>query len=278
MKVAAHVVEARRRRLADLLQRRRYLPVQEICRELGVSEATARRDLAALEKEQKVTRTFGGALSEFNLRFPSFRQRQEVAASAKRRLAQRARSLIPPGATCFFDAGTTIFSLAEALRDNPVRPMTCVTSNLPVAELFATIEGVDVNLLGGQLLPRQSVLLGERACRSAELWEFDYGFFSAEGMTREGLWNSRPEVIALQRAVMARCRLSVFLLDGAKLGRVAPQFLVPWESVGLLVTNAAPVRLEALGVPAEKMAAPGSGGANLQAAGVSGLTRPPVVL
>jgi predicted ArsR family transcriptional regulator len=41
----------------QLLEQHRYLPVKELCRRLGVSEATARRDLAALVHEKKITRT-----------------------------------------------------------------------------------------------------------------------------------------------------------------------------------------------------------------------------
>ena len=43
MRVPIHVVEARREKLAALIERYRYLPVGELCRHLGVSEATARR-------------------------------------------------------------------------------------------------------------------------------------------------------------------------------------------------------------------------------------------
>ena len=48
MKVPLHVVYARRERLAQMIEQHRYLPVKELCRRLGVSEATLRRDLRAL--------------------------------------------------------------------------------------------------------------------------------------------------------------------------------------------------------------------------------------
>ena len=48
MKVPLHIVLARRERLAQIIEQHRYLPVKELCRRLEVSEATLRRDLAAL--------------------------------------------------------------------------------------------------------------------------------------------------------------------------------------------------------------------------------------
>ena len=44
MKVARHIIEARREAIAKLLSKVGYVPVLEICKQFNVSEATARRD------------------------------------------------------------------------------------------------------------------------------------------------------------------------------------------------------------------------------------------
>jgi DeoR/GlpR family transcriptional regulator of sugar metabolism len=249
MRVPQHVVEARRRRLGELLQRHRYLGIADLCKEFGISEATVRRDLVALEKGNLITRTYGGALADYNLRFPSFRRRRSQGTSGKHMIAKRALGLLRPELVIYLDGGTTTFALAEAIRMAEVRPLTCVTSNLPAADVLAEVDGVAVHLLGGQVLHRQSVLLGDEACRSAEFWKFDLAFLGAEGMTRAGLWNSLPAVVALQRAVIAHSRVSVILLDRAKLGRTAPQFLGDWGTVNALLTDAPEEGLTNEGVP-----------------------------
>ncbi|HVU38160.1 MAG TPA: DeoR/GlpR family DNA-binding transcription regulator [Opitutales bacterium] len=249
MKVAKHVVEARRRRLAEMLQRHRYLGIADLCKEFGISEATVRRDLVFLEKSKLITRTYGGALADYNLRFPSFRSRRTSGSDGKQAIAQMAIGLLRPELTIFLDGGTTIFALAEALRMTPVRPLTCVTSNLPAADLLAEVDGVDVHLLGGQVLRRQSVLLGDDACRSASFWKFDLAFLGAEGMTREGVWNSSPAVVALQKAVLAESKASAILLDQSKLGRTAPAFLGGWDILTALLTDASVTSLKEEGIP-----------------------------
>lgn len=249
MKVPLHIVLARRDRLAKLIEQERYLPVKELCKRLGVSEATARRDLAALVQDKRITRTYGGALSEFNDRFPSFRERRSQGSAAKSRIARLALPLIQPGGTYFFDSGTTLFALAEAFREQPVGDVRIVTSNLPVAEILAMIPGIQVFLLAGQLFHHQSTLLGETAKRSVEFWSFDLAFLSAEGMTDAGLWNSQQEIVEQQKAVMRRSQRNAFCLDSSKLDRTAPHFLVPWTEVGALLTDASPTRLEKAGVP-----------------------------
>ncbi len=249
MKVPLHIVLARRDKLAKLIEQERYVPVKELCKRLGVSEATARRDLAALVHDKRITRTYGGALSEFNDRFPSFRERRGQASPGKLRIARQAVQLIKAGGTYYFDSGTTLFAVAEAFREHPVTPVRIVTSNLPVGEILATIPGVQVFLLAGQLLHLQSTLLGETAQRSVEFWEFDLALLSAEGMTSEGLWNSQAEIVAQQRAVLKRSKQNVFCIDSSKLEHAAPHFLVRWSEVGGLLTDVSLTRLEKAGIP-----------------------------
>jgi len=248
LKVPFHIVEARREKLAQLLEQHRYLPVQELCRRLGVSEATARRDLAALEGEKKITRTYGGALSEFNDRFPSFRQRQAEAAPAKALIAKAALAFIQPGQTIFLDSGSTVFGIAEALRDNPVTPLTVVTCNLPVGEVLAGIPGLMVCQLAGQIFLRQSVLLGDAALKSLDFWNFDMAFLSAEGMTSGGIWNTQEVIVEQQKKTMQRSARSIFCIDGSKLGQSAPHHLRDWERVDLLISDASPAKFEKLGI------------------------------
>lgn len=248
MKVPFHIVQARRERLAQLLGQHRYLPVKELCRRLGVSEATARRDLAALVGEKKIKRTHGGALSEFNDRFPSFRERQGRAAQAKAKIARATLAFMEPNGTYFLDSGTTICAVAEAFRDHPITPVTIVTSNLPVGEMLAAIPDVQVFLVAGQLLHLQSTLLGETAQKSLEFWKFDIAFISAEAMNPAGIWNSQASIVEQQRVVIERSARTVFCIDGSKLNREAPHFLVPWDKVDSLVTDVSADRLAKAGI------------------------------
>lgn len=238
MRVPRHLVEARQEKLARILQQRGYLPIAELCEHLEISEATARRDLEALARAKKITRTYGGAIVEAKPRFASFQERQLRAAEAKRRIAFAARQLVAEGSVIYLDVGTTIFAIAELLRDQPVRPLTVVTSSLPVGELLANMDGISVHLLGGELLPRQSALLGPMARRVLPMWKFDLALLSAEGVNRVGIWNTEKEIVTHQRAVMRRARKNVFCVDAGKLGQKAAALLMAWNSTIYLLTDA----------------------------------------
>lgn len=250
MKVPLHVVEARRERLSKLVASEHYMPLKEVCKSLGISEATARRDLAALQREGRIQRTRGGALADFNERFPSYHDRQRRNARSKAALGKAALSLIRPNETYFFDSGTTVSYLAQALAEAPRGPIRVLTVNLPVAELLSPFKEIEVFLTGGQMFARQSVLLGEAVCASISRWSFDAAFLSAEGMDAEGLWNSQLTIVAHQHVAVRRSRRNVFILDRSKFGRMAPHFLLPWPAVDCLLSDVAPAKIGSLSAAA----------------------------
>jgi DeoR/GlpR family transcriptional regulator of sugar metabolism len=248
MKVASSIVLARRKSLAELLQNHRYLPLAEVCARLGISQATARRDLRVLVREKKITRTYGGALGTFDATFTSFADRRAVDSDVKARLAQKARKFIQENTTCFFDSGTTIFALAEALYREPVLGLCAVTNSLPVAEMLGRRSEFEVHLLGGRFLQRQSILLGPDARRSARLWKFDLVFLGAEGFSQGGIWASEPEVATFQKTLIAQAKCVIVCAHSAKLGRETGYFLAPWSKKFHLVTDASAAQRARRGV------------------------------
>lgn len=252
MKVPLHIVLARRERLSQMLRDSAYLPIADVCQRLGVSEATARRDLSALEQDQAITRTRGGAISEYNRRFPSFRERLEMGGTSKARLAKAAHKRVKAGQTIWLDGGTTCYALAQAISTQPVADLTVVTNNLPAAELLADHETISVHLLGGQYFRRSSILAGGHSVAAVKGWQFDAAFLSAEGLTEQGLWNSVRDVVALQRAVFAATSETVFCIDAEKVGKQGPEFLLPLADLQHLLTDASTADLAAAGIRLRK--------------------------
>lgn len=248
MRVPRQVVEARRSRLTELLQERGYLPISDLCEELGVSEATARRDLSALQSEERITRTYGGALGEFNASFTSFRERLRHDAEAKGAIARIAVSLIKPGMRVYLDAGTTAFAIAQELRRNLPEGITIITNNLALIEILGSFFSSKTILLGGQLLERQSVLLGDEAVKAVAAQAIDIAFLGAQGMTARGLWNSQRDIIRFQQAVMKRATHTCFCLDRSKLGHKAPEYLTDWRSIPTLISDLSIPELRQAGI------------------------------
>jgi DeoR/GlpR family transcriptional regulator of sugar metabolism len=117
-----------------------------------------------------------------------------------------------------------------------------------VGELLAGVEGLSVYLTAGQILGRQSVLLGETALHSLEFWNFDIAFLSAEAANADGVWNSQEAIVEMQRVAMERSKRVLLCLDETKIGTAAPQSLVGWDRVDTLLTDAKPDRLRRAGI------------------------------
>jgi DeoR/GlpR family transcriptional regulator of sugar metabolism len=244
MRVPQHLVDQRREKLRSLIRRDGFLPVAEICRRLDVSEATARRDLLAVEASGHITRTYGGALADYNSGFASMDERSGHAPPAKARIADRAVATIPRMGNLFLDAGTTIQALARALtRREDLVHLVVTTNSLAAASVLAGANGIELHVVGGLFLNRQAALMGARAIRALKDWEFDAAFMSGEAMDAEGISNSHESIAAFQKAVMRRTAQTYFCLDSSKLGRATPHRVTSWKNIMALITDAAASRL-----------------------------------
>ncbi len=250
MRVPLHIVEERRRQLRELIRRDGFLPLAEICERLGVSTATARRDLAAIENDGHITRTYGGALADYNTSFASIGERDRMARSAKSIIARAAGRKTPRRGILYLDAGTTVLALARLLASRKGRQdLTVVTNSLAVATVLGGAPGITLHLIGGMFLHRQSVLFGEQSIHALDAWHIDASFLGGQAMDAAGIWNSHAEIAALQRAVIERSKAAYFCLDATKLDRKTPHLVVPWGEMGTLITDGSREQLRNAGVP-----------------------------
>jgi DeoR/GlpR family transcriptional regulator of sugar metabolism len=250
MRVPLHIVEHRREKLRGLIRTDGFLPVAAICQRLGISEATARRDLVAVAANGHITRTRGGALADYNAAFASLGERATRARSAKDRIAAIAAARVPRTGTVFLDAGTTVQAIARALlRRRDFNGLAVVTNSLPVATMLGGAPGIELHVLGGTFLHRQAVLLGADALHSLRTWKFVAAFLGGEGLTHSGITNSHEEIAAFQRAVVRRTSVPYFCLDATKLGRNTPHRVVSWTKSVHLITDATEAGLKTAGIP-----------------------------
>ena len=249
MRVSRHIVDRRHEQLRGLIRTDGFLPVGEICRRLGVSEATARRDLSVVAANGHITRTHGGALADYNASFASLGERSGRARTAKGRIAAAALARCPRRGRVFLDAGTTVSAIARLLlRRGDLTGLTVVTNSLPVATMLGGARGLDLHVLGGTFLHRQAVLLGADAVRSLAGWRFAAAFLGGEGMDPAGITNSHVDIAAFQQAVLRHTAEPYFCLDATKLGRVTPHRVAGWDKAGTLITDATPAQLAATGL------------------------------
>jgi len=84
--------------------------------------------------------------------------------------------------------------------------------------------------------------------KAASAQEIDLAFLGAQGITAQGLWNSQRDIIRLQLAVMKRAGRSCFCIDRSKLGRTAPEHLVPWQKMDTIISDLSLPELRQAGI------------------------------
>ncbi|NKX54775.1 DeoR/GlpR family DNA-binding transcription regulator [Arthrobacter mobilis] len=193
--------------------------VEELSRRFEVTASTIRRDLARLTSEGKIARTYGGAMAiNAQIPEPTFRQRHQEAAEAKRAIARYARTLVHDGETVLLDAGSTVAALAHELREDI--SLTVATTSLAVLEELAEADGVHVECLGGTLRHPSQGFVGPLTEAALERMTYDRVFLGADGVTADGaICEADLQQTRLKELMCRRAREVVVLADASKLGR-----------------------------------------------------------
>src|SRR5918996_718480 len=147
-KKRAELPEQRQQRIALRVREAGSVTVAGLEKELGISAATARRDLALLERQGKVKRTHGGAVPPgLTQHEDSFQQRLVEAVEQKKRLARAAAALLEADETVFIDSSTTAYYAARRILAG-TSGITCLTNLVPVMDLFSTADPSRTRLVG----------------------------------------------------------------------------------------------------------------------------------
>ena len=211
--------EQRQQRISQLVRESGSVTVAGLEKDLGISPATARRDLAVLERQGKVKRTHGGAVMPgFTQHEDSFSQRLDEAVEAKKRLGRAAAALLEADETVFVDSSTTAYYAARRMIADAPR-VTCLTNLVPVMDLFSTADPAGASMVGVGGIFRALTLsfVGPCAVRTVESYLADRAFISVKGITGDGyLTDINPLEAEVKRAMIRQSARPVLLVDGRK--------------------------------------------------------------
>src|SRR5438105_3524860 len=209
--------EQRQHKIAEYLQEVEFAALEEIASQVGASVSTIRRDLAVLEVSGNFQRTHGGAriINPRSDEF-SFSARDTHQLPEKEAIGKACAELISANQTVILDAGTTVYHVARYLESKSPQ---IITNSLPVANLFASANRLEVVVSGGVIYPRLGVLVGPMAVEAFSKIHADAAIMSAGGVSLEGITNSHGLLIDIQRAMIKAAKKVIFCIDHTKFGR-----------------------------------------------------------
>lgn len=233
----------RQLRIRQMFQTRDFVDVETLCRELNASEASVRRDLAALENEKVLKRVYGGAIPipvDGDYSVETVRLSDE-----KSHIATLAASLIEDGQTVILDGGTTVSAVARELAAKSIH---VITNSLPIAEVLESYRNIELTLTGGYLDPRIRVMLGPFCEQMLGAIRADAVIMGIGGVTEAGLSNNNTLVVGSERKMIEVADKLIIVADHTKFGRGGMFPVAPLDAADIVVSDAtlAPEYIELL--------------------------------
>jgi DeoR family transcriptional regulator, aga operon transcriptional repressor len=230
--------------LLDLLPGDGQLSVADAAEALGVSEATIRRDLDQLARQQLVTRTRGGATAghvsyDLPLRYKTARHAPE-----KQRIGRAAAALVTPGSTVALNGGTTTSEVARALATRPDLQdgggptITVVTNAMNIANELAVRQHIKIVVTGGVTRGQSYELIGPLASLVLAELTLDWAVLGVDALDpRNGATAHHEGEASINHLMAARAEQVMIVADSSKLGQRAFARVCAVDEIGVVVTD-----------------------------------------
>src|SRR5512146_212403 len=191
----------RQLRIRQMLANRDFVDLETLCRELGTSESSVRRDLDILEQEKLLRRVYGGAVALQTTPARAFDYAIESArlSDEKNRIASLAAGLIEDGQTVILDGGATVATVARQLS---TKQLHIVTNSLPIAEGLESLRNIELTLTGGYLDPRLRVMLGPFCEQMLGAIRADTLIMGIGSITASGFSNNNTLVVGSEQKMI----------------------------------------------------------------------------
>lgn len=229
----------RHREIMRILEHTPLATVEDLCRSLGASPATVRRDLRALAEDGRINRIHGGAepkQAPGRLQGTPFSRNVLTRVPEKKAIAKRAAELCADGEAIIMDAGSTTYFMCPHLRG---RDLQVLTNSIPIVEQLLGEPSVRLHVPGGEIFREQNIVLSPFDNNGVNQYAASKMFMGAGALSARGLLQSDSILIQAEQRLMARADELIVLADSTKFDADASLILCPLGAISRLVTDAA---------------------------------------
>ena len=221
-----------------------FARIQDLARQLGVSEVTIRSDIDILARAGGIRRVRGGAMRVVEAVPESvYEARVSSHQREKRAIGLAAAELLSSGDSLILDVGTTAMAVADAIVDRQdLTNLTVFTPGLNIAlALERAIPRIEVVVTGGTLRPQQHSLVGPNSTLILEQIRATFGFLGCNGVDpSHGVVGLSLSDVALKQAILKASRTSVIITDSSKFSQTSLVRVCGFADIDMLLTAGAP--------------------------------------
>lgn len=214
--------------------------LDDLASHLQVTVQTVRRDVQRLAEANQLIRFHGGArLPVSTTENIAYRQRAQLHAREKRRIAQIIAREIPNDCSLMINIGTTAEAIAQALSGHT--GLRIITNNINVVHTLGHQPGCEVILAGGNVRPRDLAIVGEATVEFIRQFRVDIALMGISGIEEDGtLRDYDYREVKVSQAIMQSAREVWMATDVSKFHRPAMVRLGALDEIDRLFTDARP--------------------------------------
>lgn len=229
----------RHRIILSAVQDRPVVTVVDLCGLTGASEATIRRDIAALHVQKRLRRIRGGAEAISPPQFVGlagrpFEVNRTLATVQKQAIARAAADLCDDGDSIIINGGTTTFQMVHPLAS---RRMQVFTNSFPIAEHLLKHSKNTVMLSGGAVYREQNIILSPFDNDVTRNFYARRMFMGAQGLGPLGLMEADPLLIQAEQKLIGQADELVVLVDSSKFENRSSLVLCPLDRIDTVITD-----------------------------------------
>ena len=227
----------RRSKVLELLNRQDNVSVSTLSTMFAVSEVSIRNDLSKLESKGLLIRTRGGAIKKQPVNFDlSLNQRLKKFFKEKQNIGRKAVEYIHEGETIVLDSGSTTLKVAKNL--DRFKQIKLITNSLPIADVVADFDGVEVIIAGGVMRPEMRSLIGPMAERNLLEYYCDIAFLAVDGIDCDyGISTPVVSEASLNKIMIDIARKVIVVSDSSKFGRRSFAKIASMDKIDVLITD-----------------------------------------
>lgn len=202
----------RQKKILNILDSKEYSSVNDLAKELEVSNMTIRRDLEELQTKNKLIKEHGGA-RRIN-KILSTNEKMTINVPQKQNMGKVMNSLIKPEDVIFIGAGTTFY---YALNYLSVSYKSIITNSIVSFNWLLDHNYKNIFLTGGELFDKTGEFFGEHAESLLDSFNIDIAFIATNGIYNQNITTSKPSLGRLQNKAIITSKKSFVLADSSKL-------------------------------------------------------------
>lgn len=198
----------RTNKILELLTENHKIEVATLSEKLGVSQVTIRKDLDALEEKGIIHREHGFALL---CSMDDIHGRIAYHYEEKKKIADKAASLVSDGDTIMIESGSCCALLADALASSK-KDLTLITNSAFIAEYIRKKSNFQIILLGGIYQQEAQVMVGPMVRQCVENFFVDRFFVGTDGYSSKTGFTNKDQMRAQAVCDMAMQAENVIVL------------------------------------------------------------------